>query len=79
MDESVKVHKRVKKALIELDYENLYPFLNVQDVAEEADTDVRTCKRHLSLLAVDGLGKYGDERKKTFSPSDKLEEVTKRE
>lgn len=70
-----EVHRRVKKALAEIEEEENYVCVNVGTIAERADTDVRTAKRHLDLLEEDGLGKFCDPKGKTFQSNEKLNEV----
>ena len=75
---SVEVHKRVKKALFELEKNSTFVCTNVEGIAEKAGTDTRTAKRHLALLQEDGFGEFCDSKRKTFSSNQKLKDSFKR-
>lgn len=64
---NLDVHKRVKKAVEELEKNNPYICTNVEIIAKAADTDTRTTKKHLAILEEDGFGKFCDPRKKTYT------------
>jgi hypothetical protein len=69
---SVDVHKRIKKALHEIERDSPYACHNVELIAEKAGTDTRTAKNHLCLLEADGFGKFCDPKKKTFVSKEKI-------
>lgn len=68
---SVEIHRKVKKALAEIEKERSHICYNIELIAKRAGTDVRTTKRHLALLEEDGLGKFCDPKKKTFHSNPK--------
>ena len=63
----LEVHRRIKKAIMEVEKESSYLCYNVEAIAERARTDTRTTRKHLELLEEDGFGKFCDPKKKTFS------------
>ena len=63
----VEVHRKIKKAIMEIEKESSYPCHNVDVIAVKARTDTRTARKHLELLEDDGFGKFCDPKKKTFS------------
>ena len=65
------IHKRVKKAVEELNKDTSFACTNVETIAKKAKVDTRTAKLHLDLLEEDGLGKFCDPKKKTFSTGGK--------
>lgn len=71
---SVEIHRKVKKALVEVEKEGSYVCYNIELIAKHAGTDVRTTKRHLALLEEDGFGKFCDPKKKTFTLIKKFKE-----
>lgn len=73
---SVDVHKRIKKALHEIEKDSPYACHNIEVIAQKAGTDTRTAKNHLSLLEADGFGKFCDPKKKTFTSNEKLKSTS---
>lgn len=57
----------MKDAIRELSKETQYMCINIESIAEKAGVDPRTAKLHLELLEEDGLGKFCDPKRKTFS------------
>ena len=64
---SLDVHRRIKKAIMEIEKEGSHLCYNVEAIAERAGTDTRTSRTHLEMLQEDGFGKFCDPKKKTFS------------
>lgn len=64
---SRNIHRRVKKAAEELSKDPSFVCTNVEIIAKKAKVDTRTAKLHLGLMEEDGLGKFCDLKKKTFS------------
>lgn len=65
------IHRRVKKAVEEVSKDTTFACVNVETIAKKAEVDTRTVKLHLDLLEEDGLGKFCDPKKKTFSTGGK--------
>jgi len=64
---NIDTHRRVKKALNEIEKNNPYLCINVETIAKAAKTDTRTARKHLTILEEDGLGKFCDPKKKTYT------------
>lgn len=68
---SVKIHRKVRKAVDELSKETTsYRCINVENIAKRAKVDTRTAKVHLDLLQEHGYGTFCDPKRKTFSRKD---------
>lgn len=74
---SREVHKKIKKAISNLERNSRYIALNVVTIAKKADVDVRTVKSHLSILEENGIGKFCDDGEKTFTTPFLLEKFVR--
>ncbi len=74
---SVELHRRVKKALYEIEKNSKWACYNVEVIAERAKTDTRTTKKHLAILEENGFGNFCDPKGKTFTSNEKFKELFK--